>query len=445
MGSLPFLNVLVINGEPFNDITATGITMSNLFKGWPRDRIFQIYTANVVPNSNICANNLRLSSRDLKPFCYFANRAESNGGLGDSAGGGARNGSGLSSSKGRSGFRDIVRKGAVPFLDFLPYQIRRENLAVVREFKPDVIYSMLGSIRMVRLVSRLAKELGIPVVPHFMDDWISTYSVPGRSVGSPFHVRYLQSAVKQLFNSVPLAMSIGELMSREYSNRYSRSFYDFMNPVEVPEFFLHPEGRGPGRVVRFVYVGGLHLGRAECLMQIATQMQNLKNQGLPLALDIFAPLHDADAATRLESIGDVVTYKGSVRPEGVGTVLSESDVAIHVESFSDECAEYTRLSVSTKIPQYFAAGIPVLAYGPSSLASCQYVGSSKAGVLVDRTEGSALGDVIRMLVLDSDVRTEMGKNGWAHARKSHEVAAVRDRFREVLLAASKASAMGAVV
>ena len=198
-----YLNVLVVNGEPFNDITATGITMSNLFRGWPRERLFQVFTANVVPNKDICINNLRLSSRDLKPFCYFANRAESNGGLGDSAGGGARNGSGLSSSKGRSGFRDIVRKGAVPFLDFLPYQIRRENLAVVREFKPDVIYSMLGSIRMVRLVSRLAKELGIPVVPHFMDDWISTYSVPGRSVGSPFHVRYLQSAVKQLFNSVP--------------------------------------------------------------------------------------------------------------------------------------------------------------------------------------------------------------------------------------------------
>lgn len=179
-------------------------------------------------------------------------------------------------------------------------------------------------------------------------------------------------------------MSIGELMSKEYSLRYARDFLAFMNPVEVPASYPRLSTQRSGDAVRFVYVGGLHLGRAECLAEIASVLQGLKNEGCPVAFDVYAPEHDADSATRLEAIGDVVAYRGSVRPEAVGNVLSESDIAVHVESFSSECAEYTRLSVSTKIPQYFAAGIPVLAYGPSGLASCRYVRSSGAGVLVDQ-------------------------------------------------------------
>lgn len=433
------LNILVVNGEPFNDLTATGITMSNLFRGWPKERLLQIYTANVSPNVDLCSTNIRLSSRNLKPFSFFC--GQSSAGL-HSAGVATVGPLAKRNDATPSIHRRVlqtVRKSVVPFLDFLPYQLNSDDLKAIRDFKPDVIYSMLGSIRLVRLVDSLAKQFEIPVVPHFMDDWISTYSVPGRSVGSPIHVSYLQRAVKRLFDSVPLAMSIGELMSKEYSLKYARDFFDFMNPVEVPAAYPRMIKQRLGEPVRFVYVGGLHLGRAECLAEIGAVLQGLKDEGCPVAFDIYAPAHDAESANRLEAIGDAVAYRGSVRPEAVGNVLSESDIAVHVESFSSDCAEYTRLSVSTKIPQYFAAGIPVLAYGPSGLASCLYVRSSGAGVLVDKKGGSTLGEAIRTLALESDSRREMGMRAWTRAREFHEVAAVRRRFCEALFSASQNS------
>lgn len=431
--------ILVVNGEPFNDLTATGITMSNLFRGWPKERLLQIYTSNVSPNLDLCPNNIRLSSRNLKPFSFFCGQF--------SAGLRSKGMTTLGPLANNSDVTPVipqrllkmVRKSVVPFLDFLPYQLNGKDLKTIREFKPDVVYSMLGSIRLVRLVDSLAKQFEIPVVPHFMDDWISTYSVPGRSLGSPIHVFYLRRAVKRLFDSIPLAMSIGELMSKEYSLKYARDFCDFMNPVEVPAAYPRMIKQRPDEPVRFVYVGGLHLGRAECLAEIGAVLQGLKDEGCPVAFDIYAPVHDADSATRLEAIGDAVVYRGSVRAEAVGSVLSESDIAVHVESFSSDCAEYTRLSVSTKIPQYFAAGIPVLAYGPSGLASCQYVRSSRAGVLVDKRGGSALGEAIRTLALENDSRREMGMRAWTRAREFHEAAAVRRRFCEALFSASQNS------
>lgn len=430
------INVLVINGEPFNHSSATGITMSNLFRGWPKNQIFQIYTANISPDLELCQKNMRLSSQNLKPFSYFRRVTSSPISLHKEK---------LELHKMNSGQKNgfsnsllgWLRKSVVPFLDFLPYELHPKNLKTIQEFKPDVIYSMLGSIRMVRLVSTLARELNIPVVPHFMDDWVSTYSVPGRSVGSPFHVGYLQRAVRNLFDSIPVGMSIGEAMSQEYTKRYSRKFFDFMNPVEVSDSFPRLKAQKQGGIVRFVYVGGLHLGRSECLADIALVLQKLKIEGLPVEFCVYAPAHDAHAASQLESIGSAIIFKGSVRPEEVSGVLDESDVAVHVESFSNSCAEYTRLSVSTKIPQYFAAGIPVLAYGPSSLASCQYVRSTQAGILVDKRGNDSLEAGIYSLVIGNVSRRDMGMRAWMRAREHHEITTVRRRFMAVLSSATR--------
>lgn len=432
------VKVLVVNGEPFNNFSATGITMSNLFRGWPKDRIFQIYTAHVSPDMELCQNNIRLSSKNLKPFSYFRKVTGLTISLNAEMKPVLQRVNGRQQNRLSRRLIGGIRKIMTPFLDFLPYELHNKDLKVLQDFKPDVIYSMLGSIRMVRLVSTLARELNIPVVPHFMDDWISTYSVPGRSVGTLIHVRCLQRAVKNLFDSIPVAMSIGELMSQEYMRRYSREFFDFMNPVEVRDYFPpRLKVQKPGSIVRFVYVGGLHLGRFECLADIALVIQKLKTEGLPVEFCVYAPVHDALAARQLESIGSAVIFKGSVRPEEVSCVLDECDVAVHVESFSDSCAEYTRLSVSTKIPQYFAAGIPVLAYGPSSLASCQYVRATRAGVLVDKRGEGSLEAGICALVIESDSRSDMGMRAWIRAREYHEMTAVRRRFMAVLYSATR--------
>lgn len=291
---------------------------------------------------------------------------------------------------------------------------------------------------MVRLVADLSKRLQIPVVPHFMDDWISTYAVPGRSVGSPLHVRYLRNAVERLFESVPVAMSIGEMMSEEYSRRFSRNFFDFMNPVDVESDYPRNVAVAEARAVKFVYVGGLHLGRAEGLADIARAMNMLRSEGVDIELDVYAPSVDACIARNLEAISGAVSYKGSIPPSDVGRVLAMSDVAVHVESFDDDCAEYTRLSVSTKIPQYMAAGIPLLAYGPSKLASCRYVADAGAGILAGTRDVAALAEVLKALASGNDFRGSLGRRGWERARAFHEVGVVRDRFRSVLATAAVA-------
>jgi hypothetical protein len=127
-----------------------------------------------------------------------------------------------------------------------------------------------------------------------------------------------------------------------------------------------------------------------------------------------------------------VNICGSLQPNDVFAKLLESDILLHVESFTDVQRQYTRLSLSTKIPQYLAAGRPILMYGPAEIAVTKYVAASAAGVIVDRNGIKDLASAIASLTVSKELRERLGRTGWILARESHDSEAVRHKCRTFL-------------
>lgn len=420
--------VLVVNGVPFSSSSATGITMSNLFKGWPKDKIAQVYTANVQPDDSLCQNNWKLSNKDLfiagQDRNHFKKRPFSNNVLDKFDH--ANNTIKVESSKSL-----LLRSIITPWLDLLNYKISPQFLIWLQEFKPDIVYSTLGNIRFVRLSSTLSQLFSVPVVPHFMDDWLSTYSVKGRSFLTILQRTIIKAETRRLMHRVPLGFAICEAMANEYSQLYNRKFYSFMNPVEIYAQRNIARFTDKNKSVRFVYVGGLHLSRYENLSQISKIIRGLKNDGQDIELRIYAPKKDLDQyGSFLKKAG--ATICGSLSPDEVHNVLCECDVAIHVESFSKKHSLYTRLSVSTKIPQYFAAGLPVLAFGPSDVASCRYVADSDCGILVGNHHLGNLARAISKLTLHPEIRHQFGRKCLEIAKERHAMKSEQERFQFAL-------------
>jgi glycosyltransferase involved in cell wall biosynthesis len=94
---------------------------------------------------------------------------------------------------------------------------------------------------------------------------------------------------------------------------------------------------------------------------------------------------------------------------------------------------FCRLSISTKIPQYLAAGRPVLCYGPSALASNRYFVDHRAGLVVGEQDPKALAAAATQLAMDRELRRRLGENGRKVAVEHHDARRQRERFREVLL------------
>jgi glycosyltransferase involved in cell wall biosynthesis len=419
--------VLIINGEPFNSSSATGITLSNLFRDWPKDRIAQVYTANIQPNLDLCNRNWKLSNQDLLLFRQINQIRQV--------------------IRGKS--RDIVvkdseisntllvnkndlwvgRKILVPFIDLLPYQFSVEFKTWITEYKPDIIYSILGNIRLVKAVQDLSTLFSVPVIPHFMDDWLNTYSLPGTGrFITKFHKKYIQNLTNQVIKRSPIGMSIGDAMSSEYKVKFRRPFEAFMNPVTLEKA---PDDKRDDKKISFVYIGGLHLSRSANLLDIGRSISKLQSEGLKVELVVYAPKDDLNEfGNRLSAEG--VKIGGTILPEEVHGILSKYHVAVHVESFEPSQISYTRLSVSTKIPQYLAIGLPVLVYGPENVASCRYIDDSKCGIVVGKKGFDDLCVAIKKLVIDADFRRNLGKNGRMIAEERHDEGKVRERFRNTI-------------
>src|SRR5690554_6135498 len=73
---------ILIFGQPFNQNTGGGITLSNLFRGWDKDKIAVVGTGHMLKNldANICNTYYQLGYKDntwIFPFNKFQKKFRS--------------------------------------------------------------------------------------------------------------------------------------------------------------------------------------------------------------------------------------------------------------------------------------------------------------------------------------------------------------------------------
>lgn len=424
--------VLVVAGEPFNSRSATGITISNLFRGWPKDRIAQIYTAHNEPDLDVCEKYWKISNRDLKYYGLYNQYRSANEPVGASA---ASKAVDAQVQQASTSIRSpLIKKLLVSLVDLVPYHLSDVLIEQITNYDPDIIYSVLGNIRIVRLVDELSARFDIPVVPHFMDDWLATYSIDGGFLMTGLQKYIINIKTKSLISKIDFGFCIGKSMAEEYEIKFKKKFYAFMNPASLVS--CNFKSNEIGRELVLTYVGGFHLGRHKNLLDVATAIVDLRKKGVNLVFNIYAPNNDIQAYSSMFHDMDGTRVVGSIPPESVKDVLALSDFALHVESFRKQYSVYTRLSVSTKIPQYFAAGLPVVAYGPRELASCKYVTDNKCGICIAKVGVMGIAEAISGLISDKAAQSEFSNNGIKTARFYHDELKERERFRDLLHRAS---------
>jgi hypothetical protein len=430
--SRDYPRVLILNASPFGDHSATGITLSNLFRGWPTERLALVYadtnTAN--PGANVCIRNWPLSFLDVPVYrnvrtmlvrsnaLFFGFTVDRKPGRLSVAVG--------EQQHSRGGWlHDIARAWS----DLLPYCPSCEFWNWVTEFQPDVIYTMMGSIRLLRLAEKLAARLCVPIVPHYMDDWPTTLYL-----GWPNWVprRVMLSCMDSVLRRSPHGLSIGPSMSAEYEQRYGMKFFHFMNCVDVPDrcepLTVLPESQP----VRFLFFGGLHLERWRCLESVGRALMNLHEQGYEAELIVYTSKSDiANYCEFLSTIPRVHLYE-MLPLDSLVPALKGADILLHVDSFDVSLRRYLRFSTSTKLPLCMATGKPLLVYGPRELGSSGYVLDCQCGVVVSEQDTNLLSSTMQSLICDPANRAELGRNGWIAAKKNHSGVVVRSRFRTVL-------------
>ena len=76
--NLDYPNILAVTSSTFNPYTGTGILLSNLFKGWPTDKIAMAHSDNFYQDRNVCNYVYKMGSKEFSwvwPLHLFMKKA----------------------------------------------------------------------------------------------------------------------------------------------------------------------------------------------------------------------------------------------------------------------------------------------------------------------------------------------------------------------------------
>lgn len=403
-----FPKVLIISLDPFNRSNATGITLSNLFKGWDKNCIAQVYMSPIEPEKDICTNYFKLSPKTV-PFDYYIRKF---------VGSGKNNNPGAPAAvtltaKDRS-LKNRLHLDFRALADFSPIFFSKDLFRWIETFNPDVIYCTLGNARMLDMATTIATKIKKPIVPHFMDDWPTTLYTQKELFGIARKV--FDKKFNRMLQNVKGGMCISKQMADEYEAKYKVPFEPFVTCVD-DELFCEPEKSEKKDPFTVMYIGGLHLNRWKSLLGISNAVEKINSSRSNVVLKIYCPLRDVELYTDFFAANKKTRFEGSIGSDAVPEMLKKASLLIHVESFEENYAQYTRLSISTKIPQYMAAGKPILGYGPEALASMQHIIFAAAGIVL--TDKDDLEKQIDLLIEDTEKLKEYSINGFNYAKEFH--------------------------
>lgn len=403
--------VLVISGYKFDGTDATSITLRNLFSNYNVARIAHVFInySEIVENSNE-----KLFVIPKRNFKYFFSKVKNKNILHKSdVNKGTVDRTPYKNKSIKSKIFNLIQIIISSYLNLIPFTYSKQLDSFIRDYKPDLIYTPLGDIPFMKLVLKISKKHKIPIVPHFMDDWMSTKYTNSFLLIIPKLV--LANTVKDILKNSKIAFAISEKMANEYQLRFKKQFLPLMNCVEEKE--IPNEKIEDSETIRFCYSGGLHLNRWESLLFLCVSIRKFPFLK-PIELTVFTKESDWNIHKNKFSNFLFVKYGGFLPHDQILKELNNQNILVHIESFDKQAACYTRLSISTKIPEYLSLKKPILAIGPAKIASIEYLKHNSCAFVVDKQDSNVLNVELTKLT-NKEICNNFSKNAYQLFLKNH--------------------------
>lgn len=406
-GALPRL--LLINEVPFGNHTGYGVTITNLFRGWPRERLAEIYRMiDYEPDMSVGMYHLPLFDTSRDPE-------------------GRELGEGLKKVK----YPLQLRAG---MFDVHEHDVNiRRALKWVKPFRPDVIFTSPVTYATSRFAVEMSRKLGIPYVTHIMDDWLAHWEAGIRPANAderePARQLKRNELTRRLFAGASERQVISRMMADSYQQRYGHRFEVVHNAIDLAHWDLGPrdyERQGPFRIL---YTGAIWWNIQMPTLRIFGEViDELANQGHNIRLEIYThPNFEKQYAAQIARPPHV-EFKGLVPYEKMPRLMREADALLVPVTFDEDLLVYARYSMPTKVPEYMISGTPVILYGPPDAAPVDYALREQWGYPITEPDRENLKQRLIELMNSRQAREAAGRPARLLARKRHDLRTVREDF-----------------
>ena len=432
--------VLII-GQPFNNDTGGGITLTSLFNGWDRDKLAVACSGYLILNNidtNVCNTYFQLGHKEHKwlfPFNYMQRKYTS--GL-------------LKFDEKRiqnmtiekSGLRiKLIMKIFYPFLEFigLYHYMFRTKLSDdfcrwLDDFKPDVIYDQPSTRDGILFCLDVHSYLKKPLILHMMDDWPSTISDKG--IFKKFWNRKIDREFKILLDRTTILMSISHEMAYEYKIRYGKDFITFHNAIDLD--FWNQSQRKSYEIddsPTILYAGRIGLGIESSLELFVRAIQQINEENNSSVRFLLQTQEKPQWISNYKS----VIHCNFVSYSDLPKVFSEANFLLLPYDFTAESIKYIKYSMPTKAPEYMVSGTPIIIFAPEETAIVKYAKRDEWAFVITENRISEIAESVKQLIADKELRQRIAQNAIETARKNHNSVDVRKKFKEIILSSLPAS------
>lgn len=425
--------VLILN-QPFVNNTGGGITLSNLFSTWNREKLAVACSGYLLAQDmdpSVCNNYYQIGCEERKwifPFNLFRRKYYSG-----SVKFTDRSKENIVEKKSKFRVKLLV-KHLYPVLDFLGFShfITRTHLSDgfcswIDEFAPEVLYTQVSRLEDILFCLEIKEYTGIPLIFHMMDDWPATLERSG--ILSNYWRDKTDEMLRVLIAKADVVMSISDFMAAEYKRRYGKEFVTFHNPIDSG--FWKKDQRRDYQLKAsptILYAGRIGLGIDDSLKTIARALPIVNKK---FNFKVRFVIQSLKAPSWINDFEDV-EHQAFVSYQDLPKVFAETDFLILPYNFDEESIKFIKYSMPTKASEYMASGTPIIIFSPEDTALVRYAKEYGWASMVTENKVATLVEAISGLLYDEDLRKNIAGKAKNLAESRHDASIVSENFKSCI-------------
>lgn len=369
------MRILVISKEAWRDDQSGGNVLSNIFRSFDAE-FAQIYCNELMPYNDVCEHYFQITDRDMlnsirngmpagKAFDYTRSEDTFQSGI-----------ESFSNLK-------VIFGGLLRIMREIVWSFGKwDNKGIesfVKDFKPDIIFAPCYGVNYMHKLTTLVHNIaGVNVISYISDDFYSNRQLHW----APWywiHHFILRKNTRSIFKRYSLVYT----MTDEQKESCEKAFASNMRILRKAAVCdVDKYTQPPHRPIRFIYAGGIYLNRWKTLGIIASAMRRLNMDGIKFKLDIYTNNPLTAAMRKAINDGTTATVHPAVSSKELQSLYSESDIALHCESFDIVNRLTVRLSFSTKIVDCLESGCAVMAVCDHKQAGFAYLKRNNCAICI---------------------------------------------------------------
>lgn len=295
-------------------------------------------------------------------------------------------------------------------------RIVAEGRRIIRERGIEAIYTSTCSIEFTIAAYRLAREFGLDLYIHEMDDWVDANPWPLNRIKLPERIASLHTAKK--------VWAVSPAMVREHARKYQIDCQYLHHILDSQVCRAAASGQTPpDDRIEIVYTGSINLMFEETMRRFCDWLNaGVRIDGRPVTMTIYT----ANEPTAY--LGEAVRWGGFVPMEEVPARLGRGHLAAILISWTTDpkILGIIKTSIFTKTIDYLAAGSPTLIVSPPYAAEVEYF--RDVACVVEAWDPEAILAALRRMTTDQEYRESLRRKGFELVDAHHGLEALEKKF-----------------